>query len=177
MQASSSVSSSNEAECAPTDSRQNGRTIAEVLNPSQKASDALKGDQRQDVLPGGAAHTAPKARQTESLAGNSAHETATTGPDSSAGGAVDNTAEALQSRSLAAGASPGLQKHRSEELAGLSSYTEGEEDDEDLEEGTLDDIDEDDDADASPSWHVRGALHHNRSLTAASHVYQPMLNV
>lgn len=90
---------------------------------------------------------------------------------------MDNTAEALQSRSLAAGASPGLQKHRSEELAGLSSYTEGEEDDEDLEEGTLDDIDEDDDADASPSWHVRGALHHNRSLTAASHVYQPMLNV
>ncbi|CAL8468284.1 g7824 [Coccomyxa elongata] len=156
QQASSSVSIGNEAEGAPTESRQNGKTIAEILKPSQKSTGAFIPDQLQDALPdGAAAHTARKARQPESLAGSSAHETATAGPESSAGGAVDNSAEAFQPGSLVAGANPSLQKHRSEESAGLSSYTEGEEDDEDLEEGTLDDIDEDDDADASASWHVQ----------------------
>ncbi|BDA43769.1 probable SKP1-like protein 21 at N-terminal half [Coccomyxa sp. Obi] len=148
QQASSNVSSGNEADSAPNTSTQNGKSIAETSKLSQKSADAP-----QPSLPNGAAHTPSKARQSESLAGGTAHETTTAGLESSAGGAVEDTAKAGSS---AAGPSLGLQEQRSEESAGLTSYTEGEEDDEeDLEEGTLDDIDEDDDADASASWHVQ----------------------
>lgn len=157
MQASSNVSSSNEADMVPNTSTQNGTTIAQILKPGQNTPDAPKAKQLQNPVPNGAAHTPLKAGKAETLAGSNAQETATAGPESSAGGTVGDTGMLAQPGSSAAGESPSLQKHCSGESAGLESYAEGEEDDEDLEEGTLDDIDEDDDADASASWHVRSS--------------------
>ncbi len=71
---------------------------------------------------------------------------------------MDDRGKAFQPGSSAVGTSCTMEKQGSEESAGLASYTEGEEDDEeeDMEEGTLDDIDEDDDAHASANWHVSG---------------------